>query len=58
MEKLYELWALRNPEWEIKYEDSIVKTFCDYGRGTTQFQDARGKIFGAGYEIYIIAFFV
>lgn len=58
MEKLYELWALRNPEWEIKYEDSIVKTYCDYGRGTTQLQDARGKIFGAGYEIYIIAFFI
>lgn len=58
MEKLYDLWAIRNPEWEIKYEDSIVKTYCDYGRGTTQFQDARGKIFGAGYEIYIIAFFI
>ena len=58
MEKLYELWAMRDPKWEIKYEDSIVKTYCDYGRGTTQFQDARGKIFGAGYEIYIIAFFI
>lgn len=58
MEKLYDLWANRNPEWEIKYEDSIVKTFCDYGRGTTVLQEARGKIFGAGYEILIIAFFI
>ena len=58
MEKLYELWAMRDPKWEIKYEDSIVKTYCDYGRGTTQLQDARGKIIGAGYEIYIMAFFI
>lgn len=28
------------------------------GRGTTQFSDDRGKIFGAGYEIFIIAFFI
>ena len=38
MEKLYDLWANRNPEWEIKYEETIIKTFCDYGRGTTLFQ--------------------
>lgn len=57
-EKLYDLWANRNPDWEIKYEDSIIKTFCDYGKGTTLLQDARGKIFGAGYEILIIAFFI
>ena len=58
MEKLYDIWANRNPEWEIKYEDSIVKTFCDYGKGTTAYQEVRGKIFGAGYEILIIAFFL
>lgn len=58
MEKLYDIWANRNPEWEIKYEDSILKTYCDYGKGTTIYQEARGKIFGAGYEILIIAFFI
>jgi len=60
MEKdtLFELWEKRNPEWEIKYDEPIVKTFCDYGKGTTIFQDDRGKIFGAGYEILIIAFFI
>lgn len=58
MEKLYDLWANRNPEYEIKYDESIIKTFCDYGRGTTVFQEVRGKIFGAGYEILIIAFFI
>jgi len=58
MEKLYDAWAGRNPEWETKYEDSIIRTFCDYGRGTTSLQEARGKVFGAGYEILIIAFFL
>ena len=32
--------------------------FTDYGRGTTSYQAARAKIFGAGYELFIIAFFI
>lgn len=57
-EKLFDLWVNRNPNWEIKYEETILKTFCDYGKGSTILQEARGKIFGAGYEIIIIAFFI
>lgn len=57
-EKLFDLWVNRNPNWEIKYEETILKTFCDYGKGSTLLQEARGKIFGAGYEIIIIAFFI
>lgn len=57
-EKLYDSWANRNPEWESRYEESILRTFCDYGRGANQFIDVRGKIFGAAYEILIIAFFI
>lgn len=58
MQKLFDNWADRNPYWEIKYEDNILKTFSDYGRGSSVFQEARGKIFGAGYEVLIIAFFL
>lgn len=57
-EKLYDLWIKRNPQWEIRYEDSIIKHFCEYGRGATMMRDDRGKIFGAGYEIFIVAFFI
>lgn len=57
-EKLFDLWAKRDPQWEIRYEDSIIKAFCDYGKGNNQLTDARGKILGAGYEIYIYAFFI
>ncbi len=58
MQKLFEYWADRNPYWEVKYEDNILKTFSDYGRGSSAFQEVRGKIFGAGYEVLIIAFFL
>lgn len=58
MESLFELWGKRNPEWEKRYQSTIMDIFTDYGKGVNQFQDIRGKIFGAGYEIYIIAFFI
>ena len=58
MDSLYDVWARRNPNWEIKYQESIIDAFCDYGRGSTKYQGDRGKIFGAGYEIFIIAFFI
>jgi hypothetical protein len=57
-EKLYDIWAARNPQWEKRYEDSIIKNFCDYGRGATSLREDRGKIFGGGYEIFIVAFFI
>ena len=57
MESLFDLWAKRNPEWEKRYE-STIKLFANYGKGVDQYQDIRGKIFGAGYEVYIIAFFI
>lgn len=58
MEKIYNLWAKRTPEWEVRFEDSIFKTFADYGKGHTQLTGNRGKIFGAAYEVYIIAYFL
>lgn len=57
-EKLYDLWAGRNPQWEKRYEDNIIKNFCDYGRGATTLREDRGKIYGGGYEIFIVAFFI
>ena len=58
METIYELWGKRNPEWEKRYQDSIINVFTDYSKGVNQYQEVRGKIFGAGYEIFIIAFFI
>ena len=58
MESLFELWAKRDPEWEKKYQDSVINVFTDYSKGVNQYQEVRGKIYGAGYEIFIIAFFI
>lgn len=58
MESLYELWSKRNPEWEERYQNSVISVFSDYGKGVNQYQEVRGKIFGAGYEVFILAFFI
>jgi hypothetical protein len=57
IEKLYDTWASRNPQWETRYED-LIRNICDYGKGETSLREARSKLFGAGYELYIIAFFI
>lgn len=57
-EKLYDAWAKRNPYFEIRYKDNIVEKFTDYGKGVTSLGSAKGKLFGAGYEMLIIAFFI
>lgn len=58
MDKLYDAWAKRNPQWEKRYEEPVMKAFTDYGIGTSKYQESRGKIFGAGYEAFIVAFFI
>lgn len=57
-EKLYDIWARRNPSWEKRFEDSVIKAFSDYGKGVTSLGSAKGKLFGAGYEVFIIAYFI
>lgn len=58
MESLFDVWSNRNPEWDKKYEDLLIEPFTDYRRGTSQYSVSRGKIFGAGYEMFIISFFI
>lgn len=55
---LYDEWAKRNPYWEKRYEELVIKKFTDYGKGESSFREDRGKLFGPGYEIIIIAFFI
>ena len=58
MESLFDMWSRRDPNWEVRYQESIMDVFCDYGKGRNSLQTARGKYFGAGYEMFIIAFFI
>lgn len=37
MESLFDLWSRRDPNWEIRYQESIMDVFCDYGKGRNSF---------------------
>lgn len=57
-ERIIDIWGRRNPRFEKKYEQSVIRVISDYGIGASENTDAKGKIFGAGYEPYIMAFFI
>ena len=57
-EKLIDIWGRRNPKFEKKYEDSVIKVLAEFGKKANETTNAKGKIFGNGYEPYIIAFFI
>ena len=57
IETLYDTWASRNPQWETRFED-FIKKVCNYGVGENSLSEARSKLLGAGYELFIIAFFI
>ncbi|MDD3725391.1 MAG: glycoside hydrolase family 15 [Bacteroidales bacterium] len=57
-ENLYDVWARRNPTFEKKFKETIIKQYTEYGGGSVDSMTSKGKIFSAGYEIYIYAFFI
>ncbi len=57
-EKLIDIWGRRNPRFEKIYEQSVLRVLSDYGVGASEYTSAKGKVLGAGYEPYIIAFFI
>lgn len=57
-EKIIDVWGRRNPKFEKHYEQSVIRVLADYGIGASEHTEAKGKILGAGYEPYIMAFFI
>ena len=57
-EKIIDVWGRRNPKFEKHYEQNVIRVLADYGIGASEHTDAKGKILGAGYEPYIMAFFI
>ncbi len=57
-DKIIDIWGRRNPRFEKKYEQSVIRVISDYGVGASVNTGAKGKILGAGYEPYIMAFFI
>jgi len=64
LESLYDIWVTRNPKFEVYFrdgeesKDGLLKKFSDFGTGASEWMEAKGKTFGAGYELYIYAFFL
>ena len=56
-ESLSDLWSKKNPDFETRFEP-ILRQYCDYGKGYNEYTESKAKILGAGYELYIIAFFI
>ena len=54
----FESWGRKNPSYEKHFEESIIKPLTDFGKGTNEASDAKGKVLGAGYEALIMAFFI
>lgn len=57
-ERIIDAWGRRNPRFEKKFEQSVIRVIADYGVGASEYTDAKGKKLGAGYEVLIIAFFI
>ena len=57
-ERLIDIWGRRTPRFEKKYEQSVMRIISDYGVGASGTTEAKGKVLGAGYEPYIMAFFI
>lgn len=57
-EKLIDIWGRRNPKFEKKYEQTVMRVISDYGVGASENTGAKGKVLGSGYEPYIMAFFI
>lgn len=57
-ENIYDVWAKRNPQFETRFEETLLRQYTEYGGGSVESMASKGKIFGAGYELYIYAFFV
>ena len=56
---LYDSWKQsRALKYESLFHDSIVDSFCQWHSGTDNGRDEKGRIFNAGYEVFIYAFFV
>lgn len=59
MVTLYETWLNRmDSYYEERYYEPVIEELCQYHGGSAEARDGKGKIFNAGYEVFIYAFFL
>jgi hypothetical protein len=42
-EKLIDIWGRRNPKFEKKYEDSVIKVLSEFGKKSKRDNNCKGK---------------
>lgn len=57
-EDIFDVWGRKSPSYEKHFEEEVIKTLADFGKGTNAVSDAKGKILGAAYEVLIMAYFI
>lgn len=59
MDTLFETWLNREDSYfEEQYYEPVVEELCQFRGGSTDTRMSKGKIFNAGYEVFIYAFFL
>lgn len=59
MEELYNEWLeSSNSNFEVEFEDSIVRRYCFWHGSNNDGVEIKGKVFNAAYEILAYAFFL
>lgn len=59
MESLYNTWLKRiDSYYEEKFFESVIDPLVQFHGGSVDGRNAKGKIFNAGYEVFIYAFFL
>lgn len=59
MEALFETWLEREDSYyEEQYYEPVIEELCQFHGGSVDGRNAKGKLFNAGYEVFIYAFFV
>jgi hypothetical protein len=58
MKNIFDIWKIKNPRFDRCFKENIMVEYSNYGGGTTEAKDVKGKAFGTGYELYIYAYFL
>ena len=43
-DKLLDIWGRKNPKFEKKFEQSVMRVISDYGIGASEHVNAKGKV--------------
>lgn len=59
MENLYDAWLQSEDSYyEARFYEPIIEEFCQFHGGSADGRMGKGKVFNAGYEVFIYAFYI